>query len=110
MNRPSLQWKVLERRVARDLDTFRTPLSGSASHLTAGDVVHPQLYVECKYRKRSALHTMMAPVCVNAHHEGKIPLLVVQQANSRQLLAVIEWPLFLRLLDGQEKEQGHDQP
>lgn len=47
-------WKAFERQVAEKFKKFtghghRTPLSGSRSLHTAGDIIHPTIYVECKY-------------------------------------------------------------
>ena len=43
-------WKAFERRVASDFKTTRTPLSGMVKTITNSDTLHPDLYIECKYR------------------------------------------------------------
>lgn len=43
-------WKAFERYVAALFGTVRTPLSGGASRHTKSDTLHPELYIEIKYR------------------------------------------------------------
>lgn len=92
-------WKAFERRIAKSLDTERTPLSGGASRHTTSDTLHPDLYVECKHRKRSAVHTHFHEVRRRAKAESKIPVLAVHHFASPYTLAVIDWDFFLKLWD-----------
>lgn len=86
----SKAWKDHERRTARKLGGARNPLSGSLSHSTRADIIHPQLYVECKYRRRFALLTTMRQVEQQARKEGKTPLLVLQQKNARHAYVLLK--------------------
>lgn len=45
-------WKNLEREVAEFFGGHRTPLSGMSNVLTKSDIIHEDMFVECKYRKR----------------------------------------------------------
>jgi hypothetical protein len=82
-------WKAHELRTARRLGGARNPLSGSHSRHSRGDIIHPSLYVECKYRKRFALLTLMRAVEDKAKDEKKRPVLVLQERNARQAYALI---------------------
>lgn len=76
-------WKRAERTVARFVGGKRTPLSGSNSHHTSGDVIHSRLYIEVKYRKRFSVLTLMTAVRIQARRERKLPVVVLQEARSR---------------------------
>lgn len=45
-------WKAMERQVAKDFCTDRTPLSGMVKTITNSDTLHPKLYIECKLRAK----------------------------------------------------------
>ena len=92
-------WKEAERRVAKFLGVFRTPLSGSNSHLTSGDIVHPTIYAEVKYRKRFAVLTQMDQVRVLAKREGKIPIMVLQEKGRKRRYYVVAEQDLLKLLE-----------
>jgi hypothetical protein len=81
----------------------RTPLSGSLSRHTAGDVIHPIFYVECKYRdslsRINALRVFREEVEPRAKAEGKIPLLVVKEKGKRGELVVLRFEDFVRLIE-----------
>jgi len=82
-------WKAHELRTARKLGAVRNPLSGSHSRHTRGDVIHPFLYVECKYRQRFALLALMRQVEAQARNEGKTPVLVLQEKNAKHAYALM---------------------
>ncbi len=94
---PDKAWKAFERRIAKSLGTERTPLSGGASRHTTSDTLHPDLYVECKWRKRSLVHTLFTIVCKQAKVERKVPVMALHVAKSHTTLAVIDWKVFLKL-------------
>lgn len=91
-------WKVAERKVAKALGGRRTPLSGSNSLITSGDVVHPRFYVEVKYRKSHSILTLMADVVQEAKKEGKTPLLVLCEAKRKRRFYLISESDLLDLL------------
>lgn len=75
-------WKEAERRVAFFLTGNRgnrNPLSGSTSKHTAGDVLHPSLYVEVRYRASLAVVTWWHEIVSFARKEHKTPVLVLQK-------------------------------
>jgi len=93
------QWKAFERQVAKLFKVFRTPLSGSSSHLTTGDIVHPVIFAECKYRKTSAVCNLFDETRIKAKHEGKTPMVALKQHGQRGFLLVIDsrdLQIFLR--------------
>jgi hypothetical protein len=85
----SKAWKEHERRTARRLGGVRNPLSGSLSCNTGADIIHPRLYVECKYRSRFAFLTVMRQVEQKSKKEGKMPLLVLQEKNAKHAYILI---------------------
>ena len=95
-------WKAFERRIAATLGTVRTPLSGGASRHTTSDTLHPDLYVECRYRIRSAVHKWWFVVRQSALKEAKKPVLALHVKDSPIDLAVIDWDFFLRLWEEHE--------
>ena len=101
---PSQHWKKIERKVARELGTERTPLSGSASRLTASDTLHPKYFVEVKYRKKWALWTLFVKTHLKAAEEKKIPILVLKEKGQWGELYVMMGKTFLELYDQVRKE------
>lgn len=94
---PDKAWKAFERRIAKSLGTVRTPLSGGASRHTRSDTLHPDLYVECKTRKHSLVHTLFLLACKQAKVERKIPVMAMHVTRSHTTLAIIDWDFFLKL-------------
>ena len=78
---PDKSWKRAERVVAKTVGGQRNPLSGRNSRHTGGDVIHPKLYVEVKYRQNFAVTTLMREVEAAAKKEGKLPWLGLQPAR-----------------------------
>lgn len=76
---PEEVWKVFERVVAEFFETFRNPLSGENSRHTAGDVIHPDYLIECKYRKKLGLFSLWRRTRALAEKEGKIPILAFKE-------------------------------
>jgi len=94
---PKGTWKAFERRIAKSLGTHRTPLSGGASRHTTSDTLHPDLYVECRFRSSSALFGWWVGVRQSATKERKIPVMAIHQKGAKKSLAVIDWDFFLKL-------------
>jgi hypothetical protein len=85
---PEKSWKQYERRVAAIFGAHRTPLSGGNSrHGTRSDVLHPTLYIECKFGSSvpqtwRAIEALFEDVVRNATLEGKMPVLVCHRKNA----------------------------
>lgn len=86
---PDKPWKVAERKAARALGGVRNRMSGAVNQLTSGDVVHPGIYAEVKYRQRFAVLSEMRKVRKCAKKEGKIPVLVLQEAGKKTRYYVV---------------------
>ena len=73
-------WKVLELTVAKYWGVARNALSGSNSHITMSDTLHPYLYIECKYSKSlpKYITDLWADTARKAKEEGKIPVVVMK--------------------------------
>ena len=54
---PDKAWKKRERDVANYFKGQRTPLSGGNGKVTRADVIHEELFIECKLR---AKHTVVS--------------------------------------------------
>ena len=54
---PDKAWKKRERDVAQYFNGKRTPLSGGNGKVTRADVIHDDLFIECKLR---AKHTVVS--------------------------------------------------
>jgi hypothetical protein len=83
-------WKQMERRVAKFMKGQRTPLSGSNSHQTSSDVIHPDLYIECKLRAHLSVASLYADTEKKAKKEKKIPVVVLKEKNKKGELYVIK--------------------
>jgi len=94
---PDKAWKAFERRIAKSLGTERTPLSGGASRHTRSDTLHPDLYVECRQRKRVSLYKLFLLTTIYANGENKTPVIALHQKGARHSLAVVDWDFFLKL-------------
>lgn len=93
-------WKAAERHAAKAVGGQRTPLSGSNSLITAGDVVHPKYYVEVKYRVRFAVLTLMRATEVLAKLEGKVAMVCLQERGSKQRYWIMSEKTMLELMKG----------
>ena len=90
-------WKQVERKVARSLDTERTPLSGGNSKQTRSDTLDEKLFVEVKQRKHFSVLVLYRKTLELARKEHKIPVLCLKEKGKHGELAVIDWKLFLKL-------------
>ena len=77
-------WKKRERQVAEYFGAKgRNPLSGVNSKHGAGDIIHKDLTVEHKHRKRHSAITLWDKVKMEADAESKIPVLTLSQHNRK---------------------------
>ena len=83
------QWKKAERRLAQLFGTRRRPLSGSNQGGGSDDAMHPDLYLESKYTRQSALWTLYRDTAHKAQQAGKIPVIGIQEKGSHGTLLVI---------------------
>lgn len=91
-------WKGLERKAAKKLGGTRNPLSGRESLHTSGDVIHKDLYVECKLRAQWSVLSLYREVKEEAKKEGKIPILVLKEKGKHGELVVLGMEDFKKLV------------
>jgi len=97
-------WKSFERRVAKQLDATRNPLSGIASKHTAGDIIDEEYYVEVKLRakinaflKQEFLDTLVETE-LNSKNENKKWLIVFKAKGSKKEYALLDFKLLAKLI------------
>ena len=88
-NMPDKTWKKAERRVAGFFGSTRNPLSGSNSKHSQSDTLHPDLYIEIKYRKTHTTRTLWEDTQTKAKQEGKIPICALVESRRHGFLFVI---------------------
>lgn len=74
-------WKQFERRVARFFKTERNALSGGNSKLTRSDTLHPDLFIECKQRKKFAAISLWNETKQLATKENKTPVVCLSEKS-----------------------------
>ena len=74
-------WKRREREVASYFNGERTALSGSNSKITKADVIHDELFVECKLRAKHSVVSLWDDTAKLAKDEGKIPVIALCEKN-----------------------------
>ena len=70
---PDKAWKKRERDVAQYFNGTRTPLSGGNGKVTRADVIHDDLFIECKLRAKHTVVSLWddtAKIAKKAHNEG----------------------------------------
>lgn len=90
-------WKQAERRVAEFFHGERTPLSGGNSRLTRGDIIHPTLYVEVKYRKSHAVLNLWRETKEKADKENKTPVVCLAEKGKKGFFILVNSNDFLKL-------------
>jgi len=83
------QWKFAEDRLARLFGTVRRALSGGGSKTGRDDSMHPVLYLESKYTKRSSLWSLFRDTKAKARKEKRVPVIGVQEKGAKGILLVI---------------------
>jgi len=86
---PDKAWKKFERRVAAFFNGERNALSGRNAKVTGGDVIHPDLYIECKQRQNPAIWSLWADTRAQAVKEDKTPVVCVAKKNHAGFLIVV---------------------
>ena len=70
-------WKQRESNVANFFHGERTPLSGGNSKITRSDVIHDELFIECKLKKKHAVISLWDATKKLAEKEGKTPVVAL---------------------------------
>ena len=74
-------WKKRESNVADFSKGKRTPLSGGNSKVTRADVIHDDLFIECKLKKKHTVITLWDDTAKIAKTEGKTPVIALCEKN-----------------------------
>ena len=78
---PDKAWKKRERDVAGYFKGTRTPLSGGNGKVTRADVIHDNLFIECKLRAKHTVVSLWYETAKLAKLEGKIPVIALCEKN-----------------------------
>ena len=70
-------WKQRESNVANFFHGERTPLSGGNSKITRSDVIHDELFIECKLKKKHSVVSLWDETKKLAEKEGKVPVVAL---------------------------------
>lgn len=83
-------WKAAERRAARFFGAERS-FAGSNRRpdRTKSDTTHPDVYIEVKYRERSAARSIWSDADAKAHKEGKVPVVALFDKSRQGFLLVV---------------------
>ena len=76
-----LEWKKRERDVANYFNGKRTPLSGGNGKVTRADVIHEDLFIECKLRAKHTAISLWDDTAKLAKEEGKTPVIALCEKN-----------------------------
>ena len=78
---PDKAWKKRERDVANFFSGQRTPLSGGNGKITRADVIHDNLFIECKLRAKHTAVSLWDDTAKLAKDEGKTPVIALCEKN-----------------------------
>ena len=78
---PDKAWKKRERDVAQYFNGTRTPLSGGNGKVTRSDVIHDDLFIECKLRAKHTVVSLWDDTAKLAKNEGKTPVIALCEKN-----------------------------
>ena len=92
-------WKKFESRVAAYFGGERNPLSGGNSKHTRADVIHNDLFIECKLRQNPAIWNLYENTKEMAIDENKIPVLAIQKKNKKGFLICVHSNDFKKIIE-----------
>ena len=78
---PDKAWKKRERDVASYFNGKRTPLSGGNGKITRADVIHDNLFIECKLRAKHSAVKLWDDTKILADKEKKTPVIALCEKN-----------------------------
>ena len=78
---PDKAWKKRERDVAQYFNGTRTPLSGGNGKVTRADVIHDDLFIECKLRAKHSAVKLWDDTKILADKEKKTPVIALCEKN-----------------------------
>ena len=78
---PDKAWKNRERLVSKFFGGVRNALSGINSKVTHSDVIHDNLFIECKLRAKHTAISLWDDTAKLAKEEGKTPVIALCEKN-----------------------------
>ncbi|MDA1283957.1 MAG: hypothetical protein O3C61_03440 [Proteobacteria bacterium] len=78
---PDKAWKNRERLVSKFFGGIRNALSGINSKVTHADVIHQELFIECKLRAKHSAVKLWDDTKIYADKEKKIPVIALCEKN-----------------------------
>ena len=91
-------WKALERRIAAEFGTKRTPLSGrNSGHGTESDTLSDRYYIEAKLRSKLPFWAEWQRARASAKRERKRPLLAFHKKGYPGTVVMLELEDFLEI-------------
>ena len=78
---PDKAWKNRERLVAKYFNGDRNALSGINSKVTHSDVIHDDLFIECKLRAKHSAVKLWDDTKVLSDKENKTPVIALCEKN-----------------------------
>ena len=81
-------WKAFERKWSKLFGGSRNPLSGSNSRHGSGDMIHDEIYLECKYRKKHCYIELFKDTEDKADKEQKFPIVLLQQKGLKTVYTI----------------------
>tara|TARA_B100001250_G_C19567528_1_gene686177 strand:- start:436 stop:744 length:309 start_codon:yes stop_codon:yes gene_type:complete len=78
---PDKAWKKRERDVAHFFNGTRNALSGGNSKITRADVIHDDLFIECKLRVKHSVVSLWDSTSKLAKEENKVPVIALCEKN-----------------------------
>lgn len=91
---PDKAWKAFERRVARFFHGERAPVHNKE---TRADVLHDDLYLECKQRANPSIWKLWEETADRAKKEGKTPVICYSKKYKNGFLIVVHSDDFLKV-------------
>ena len=76
-------WKQRERQVAAYFGGERTALSGGNGKITRADVIHDDLFIECKLRAKHSVVSLWDETKKLADAEKKTPVIALCEKNRK---------------------------
>ena len=92
-------WKQRERNIAKYFNGTRNALSGGNSKITRADVIHPNLFVECKLRKKHSAIKLWEDTNELAKKENKTTVVALCEANRKGSWLVIHSDDLDKIID-----------
>lgn len=99
-------WKHMERVVATFFGTRRNPLSGGNSGHSRSDSLHPEIFIESKFRAKLPVWDLFYETADLAKLEKKIPVVALKKKGQKGFLIVCEMKDLCKLAELKQIKDG----